>query len=163
MRSSAQARRLSVSPVNFAGKISKATLPTWRAGHFVPHVPLFLRAPCQLRRTNIHGDPAKKAYRADASSAPACFLESGHGDSARASTPLSWYANVALRTPTRVSSQGNTQVRTCRRAPSNQLPRRCGYFPTWRGRLQRSQNGAEFPGIASPPTSLPRLVSVSSA
>ena len=154
--------RLSVRPVDSAGEMTKATLPTWRVDQLARHDRFFLRPTSQLPRRIIHGDAAKIAHRADFSSAPVYVLVSGHGDSAKATTPLNWFANVAFRLPARVSPRGRTQCRCCRNAPSAQCPLRCLFSPL----DGVDSSGAKTePTVAKQhrrPTSLPRSVSVPS-
>ena len=111
------------------GKLTKATLSTWRVVRLVRHDRFFLRLPAQLPWRVTHGDSARIARRSGFSSDPGSFLESAHGDSVRASTPLSLFANVACCPPARVSSRGETQCRCYRNAPSAQRPLRCLCFP----------------------------------
>merc|ERR1711951_106919 len=80
-RSFARVRLLSVWPVDSAGKITKATLPTRSVVRLVCHDRFCLRLPVPLPRRVTHGDPAQIAHRSGFSSAPASFLESAHGNS----------------------------------------------------------------------------------
>ena len=149
-------RFLSVCPVDSAGEITKATLPTWRAASLVRHDRFFLRPTSQLPRRIIHGDPAKIAHRADFSSAPVCVLVSGHGDSAKASTPLNWLANVAFRQrrfspPCTGKSAGEDAMPMLPKCPLRAMSSPMPVFPTRRGRLQRGKNGADCCKTASTP------------
>ena len=53
-RSFALVRCLSVWPVDSAGKITEATLPTWRGVHSVSHDRFFFLPPGRLPRTSIY-------------------------------------------------------------------------------------------------------------
>ena len=106
----------------FAGEMAKATLPTRRMDQLVCHDRRLLRLTSEHCGKITHGDPVKIARRADFSSAPVYVLVSGHGDSAKATTRLNWFANVASRLLARVSPRGRTQCRCCRDAPSAQCP-----------------------------------------
>ena len=94
------------------------------------------------------------------SSAPASFLESAHGNSVRASTPLSLFANVACCPPARVSSRGETQCRCYRNAPSAQRPLRCLCFPLDGVDSSEAQTDPTLSKKRRRPSCSPRLVFV---
>ena len=148
--------RLSASLVDSAGEMSQATLPTWRVVQLARHARFFLRQTSQLPGEIIDGDSARIADRADFSPAPVCVLESGHGDSAKATTPLDWFANVAFRerrfslscTGKSAGEDAMPMLPICPlRAMSSPMP----VFPSRWGRLQRSKNGADCFETASSP------------
>ena len=98
-----------------------------------------LGQPCSVLFPPASSAPRRQvAHRADVSSAPACFVERCHGDSARASTPLRWFANAAFCLPARESPRGETQLRTCQSAPTRAIAAPMYVFPTRWSRLQRS-------------------------
>ena len=145
-----------VRPVDSTGKLTKATLPTWRAAQLVRHDRFFLRPTSQLPQEIIHGDSAKIAHRADFSSAPVCVLVSGHGDSAKATTPLNWFANVAFRerrfSPSCAGkSAGENAMPMLPKCPPRAMSSPMFVFPSRRGRLRQSNNGADCFETASLP------------
>ena len=130
-------RFLSVRAVSSAGKITMKALPTWRAVQLVRHHRFPLRLPSQDPRKKIRRDSARVAHRANLSPAPSCFLVSGHGDSAIASTPLNWFANVAFCPPARVRAPGDYAMAILPKCPFAQFLRRCLFRP-----LERSTPAA---------------------
>ena len=105
-------------------KKTNASLNTWLVVHLVRHDRFCLRLPGQLARRIIDGDSAEMAQCADYSPAQVCLLGSGRSDSARASTPLNWLANVAFCPPARVSPRGEDAMRMLPKRPPAQCPLR---------------------------------------
>ena len=122
-------RFLFVRAVSSAGKTTMKALPTRRAVQLVRHHRFFLRLPSQDPRKKIRRDSARVAHRANLSPAPSCFLVSGHGDSAIASTPLNWFANVAFCPPARVRAPGDYAMAILPKCPFAQFLRRCLFRP----------------------------------
>ena len=114
----------------------------------------------QLRRRIIHSVSAEIANRADFLPAPVCFRVGGYGDSAKASTPLNWLANVAFCPPARVNLRRKTQSRGCRNAPSAQCPLQCLSSPADGVDSGRAATEPTVSKQHRRPTSLPRVVSV---
>ena len=116
----------------------------------VRHDRFFLRLTSQLPRRTIHGDAAKIAT--DFSSSPVYALVSDYGDSAKASTPLNWLANVAFRQPARANLRRKTQSRRCRNAPPRATSSPMFVFLSRWGRFLHSNNGADCFEVASSPS-----------